>query len=185
MTTSQLVLEYVKVLVWPTVAAFLVLYFRSGRGVLVHLADRLQSAENIKFGLMGQEIELSGTAKALLSEKPHLPEQALQRLNSPFADIVGIALLDAPSKTLPEDELLPIILRAVGGVSISPDQQGFVATSLLRQLEPVIKELEAQHFVLRKDGGVSLTPDGVSFFSRVRENQLKAVASIRRHGALQ
>ncbi len=178
MGKGQLILEFVKALAWPTVVLVLVLYFRTGvHAVLSQLADRLRSAESIKLGVMGQAIELSGTARQLLAQRPTVADPSVQRLNNPLADIIGLALLEAPSYSMGEDDILPAIVNAMGA-KVSKRQQGFLVAALLKQIEPIVAELSSQGFVSIGEQRLTLTPEGVSFFNLVRERQQRALTSL-------
>jgi len=66
MEVAKLVLEYLKAIAWPLIVLFLVLRFRSSiLRILNAIGDRLASAETVKFGVFGQEVQISGTAKEL------------------------------------------------------------------------------------------------------------------------
>jgi len=183
MSTAQLILEYIKALAWPVVVFLLILQFRKViHEVLSQLVERLRSAESVKFGVMGQEIELSGTARMLLAQRPNVQDPAIERLNNPLADMVGVALLEAPSHALPQDELLPAIAHAMG-LKIQKPQQAFIASALMKQLEPIVDELSSQGLISLTDGVSALTADGVDFFTRVRKHQQHALAMLTRQKA--
>jgi hypothetical protein len=54
MEIAKPVLEFLKVLIWPIIALYAIIRFREALGqMLVKLSARLQTAETLKFGVMG------------------------------------------------------------------------------------------------------------------------------------
>src|SRR6476661_7452427 len=105
MEIAKLILEYLKAVAWPLVVLLLVLRFRSSIvRILNAIGDRFMSAETVKVGVFGQEVQISGTAKELQRVGQELLEssprddraqakagqimQAIPQLNNPFADII-------------------------------------------------------------------------------------------------
>lgn len=178
MGLAELILEYLKVLAWPLVVLSLVLRFRrSILRILDAVGGRLASAETVKVGLLGQEVEISGTAKELtaagqqllaaaegdqlVQQKASKMLQAIPQLNNPVADIVGIALLEGPPEGLTADALLEKVLD-----SLSPRkdrerfraaQAQFVLMSMAREVEKILTHLVELDFAAAVEGHYSLT----------------------------
>lgn len=109
METARLILEFLKVLVWPIVTIAGVLIFKPHlERIFRQFSDRLGTAETLKLGVLGQEVQISGTAKELAKERARLAQssgapdsenklqaidQAARELNNPVADVVGLELV--------------------------------------------------------------------------------------------
>jgi hypothetical protein len=192
MELAKLVLEYLKVLTWPLIILFLVLRFRTNiLRILNAIADRFASAETVKLGVFGQEVQLSGTAKELQAvgrellatspgdqgakEKAGRIMQAIPQLNNPIADIVGLALVHAPGNGLTADELLEDVLDAISPrkdrARLDAQQAQFVLMGMAREVEKVLTQLVELDFARVEEGRHSLTPAGRDFFSKVAAKQ--------------
>lgn len=192
MEVANLILEYIKALAWPVIVLVLVLKFRSTiLRILNAIADRFMSAETVKLGVFGQEVQLSGTAKELqrvgqelLASSPGDQRaqaragqimQAIPQLNNPFADIIGTALLNAPKGGLTADELLERVLNAVSprreGERFPPSQAQFILMSMSREVEKVLATLVKLEFALGTNNRYSLTSSGREFFEKVAIRQ--------------
>src|SRR5262245_46785413 len=106
------VLDFLKALLWPVVTLTVVLMFRSHLGRLFQqVSDRIGTAETLKLGIAGQQVEISGTAKELAKERARLAQssdpqismeklevidQASRELSNPIADVIGLKLLQTP-----------------------------------------------------------------------------------------
>jgi hypothetical protein len=192
MEVAKLVLEYLKAVAWPLIVLFLVLRFRlSILSILNAISSRLASAETVNVGVFGQEIQISGTAKELqrvgqelLAMSPgdqHAQAkasrilQAIPQLNDPMADIIGLALLNAPQKGLTSDELLEHVLNIFNPQkdreSMRAEQAQFLLLSMAREIEKVLAQLVELNFVAVVDERYSLTPSGRDFFQKVAVRQ--------------
>jgi hypothetical protein len=194
MELARLILEYLKVLAWPIVVVGLLLHFRRPlAAILSAIGEKLASAETVKVGVLGQEVEISGTAKELKAErqellaapsedrearaKAKLVERAIPDLNNPIADIVGIALLRAPKDGLSVDDLIGKVLSSFGtAADMAKPQARLVLTSMSREVDKVLANLTGLKFAVPVAGRYSLTNAGRDFFKRVaaREEQLLA-----------
>jgi hypothetical protein len=194
MELASLILEYLKVLAWPLVVVGLVLRFRTPLArILSAIGDRLASAETVKVGVLGQEVEISGTAKQLKAERQELlaasPDnrearekaerlgRAIPQLNNPIADVVGTALLRASKEGLSLDDLIGQVLSSFGAsADLAKSQARLLLTSMSREVEKVLANLQELKFATPAAGKYTLTTAGSSFFKRVaaREEQLMA-----------
>jgi hypothetical protein len=192
MELAKLILEYLKVITWPLVVLFLVLRFRASIArILNAVGDRLASAETVKVGVFGQEVEISGTAKELqvvrqellatssgdqdAQEKAGRILQAIPQLNNPIADIIGVALLNATRSGLTADDLLETVLNALSPKKdrerLRAEQAQFVLLSMAREVEKVLVQLVELDFARAEDGRYSLTSAGRDFFKKVAARQ--------------
>lgn len=194
MEIAKLILEYLRVLAWPIVAVGLVLHFRRPLArILSAIGEKLASAETVKVGLLGQEVEISGTAKELRAErqellaapsddrearaKARLVERAIPELNSPIADIVGIALLRAPRDGFSIDDLIGQVLSAFGtAADLAKPQARLVLTSVSREVDKVLANLTGLKFASMVAGRYRLTDAGRDFFGRVAAREERLVA---------
>lgn len=63
MEIAKIVVEYLQVLTWPLIVVFLIIRFRPNiEDLLAKLSERFGSAEKVTLGVLGQQIEISGTA---------------------------------------------------------------------------------------------------------------------------
>ena len=192
MDVAKLILEYLRVIAWPLVALFLVLRFRASISrILKAVGDRLASADTVKLGVFGQELQISGTAKELqvagqqlldtspgderAQEKAGRMLRAIPQLNNPIADIVGIALLKAPREGLSTDELLEGVLNAISPRKdrerFPAEQAQFVLMSMSREVEKILTELVQLDFASVSGERYLLTSAGRDFFKNVAARQ--------------
>jgi hypothetical protein len=200
MEVAKLILEYLKAIAWPLIVLFLVLRFRSSIvRILNSIGDRLASAETVKVGVFGQEVEISGTAKELkrvgqelLATSPgdaHAQAkagrilEAIPQLNNPMADIVGIALMNAPKNGLSADELVEKMLDhffpKTDRERFQAQQSGqaqFALLSIAREVEKVLTQLVELDFAEVVDERYSLTPSGQDFFRKIAARQQHLLA---------
>lgn len=194
MDLAKLILEYLKVLTWPIVVVGLLLHFRRPlASILSAIGEKLASAETVKVGVLGQEVEISGTAKELKAErqellaapsddreartKAKLVERAIPELNNPIADIVGITLLRAPKDGLSVDDLIGEVLSSFGtAADMAKPQARLVLTSMSHEVDKVLANLTGLKFAVPVAGRYRLTNAGSDLFKRVaaREERLLA-----------
>jgi hypothetical protein len=185
MEIAKLVLEYVKALAWPLIVLALVLKFRGAiTGILLAIGNRLASAETVKFGVLGQEVELSGTARELKVEQKQLlvasktdreareragrVAEAIPELNNPVADMVGLALLEAPGAGLSLDELLERVVAQMGSEdALRGPQASLLLSGMSREIEKVLTRLAELGFTTVDHGRYLLSGTGRDFFGRV------------------
>jgi hypothetical protein len=185
MSVALVVLEYVKALAWPVTVVVLVLKFRHAiAAILEAVGGRLASAETVKLGVLGQEFELSGTARELKAEQEQLlaasrtdrgareragrVAEAIPELNNPIADLVGLALLDAPGPGFSLDELLERVLARMGTeAALQGPQAALVLSSMSRELEKILGRLVQLGLTSARDDRYQLSPKGRDFFERV------------------
>jgi len=192
MELAKVILEYLKVLAWPLVVVGLVLRFRAPLAkILSAIGDRLASAETVKVGVLGQEVEISGTAKQLRAERQELLaasprdrearemaerlDRAIPQLNNPIADLVGTALLRAPKEGLFLDDLIGEVLSTFGApLDRAQPQTRVMLTSISREIEKVLANLQELKLASSVADKYVLTAAGSSFFKKVaiREDQL-------------
>jgi hypothetical protein len=183
---AKLVLEFLKVLTWPAVALVVVLLFRPHlERILRQFSDRLGTAETLKLGVMGQEVQISGTAKELAKERALLAQsptseaspdklQAIDRaareLNNPFADLIGLKLLQ--SKTpIPLENLVHAVVTAMSTGPEPPKHPPMVILAMTREVEKVLATLQSLAYARVKGGEYELTSEGRHFFQRVAKQQ--------------
>jgi len=191
---AKLVLEFLKVLTWPAVALIVVLLFRPHlERILRQFSDRLGTAETLKLGIMGQEVQISGTAKELAKERAMLVqtpiadntsgrlqvvEEATRELNNPLADVVGLKLLQS-TEPIQLENLVHAIVSAfgIGGiVGRLYKQPPMVILSITREVEKVLAILQKLGFLKAEDGAFELSPAGRRFFQRVADHQSEFLA---------
>jgi hypothetical protein len=189
MEIAKLILEYIKALAWPLTVLAMVLRFRRAIGaILLAVGNRLASAETVKFGVLGQEVELSGTAQELRVEQQQLlvasktdheareragrVAEAIPELNNPIADLVGIALIEAPRPGLSLDELLERIVAQMGTeAALKTPQAGLLLASMSREVEKVLSRLAELGFTTADHDRYLLSGPGRAFFERVATRQ--------------
>jgi hypothetical protein len=192
MELAKLVLEYLKALAWPLIVLFLVLRFRASIvRILNAVGDRLASAETVKVGVFGQEVEISGTAKELqvvrqdllanssedqeAQERAGRIQKAIPQLNKPMADIVGVALLNTPRGGLTADDLVETVLNTLSSKGdrgrFRAESAQFLLISMAREVEKVLAQLVELDFVMAKGERYSLTTAGQEFFEKVAVRQ--------------
>jgi hypothetical protein len=186
MEIAKLVLEFMKVLTWPVVVLVIIFLFRPYlERILRQFSDRLGSAETLKLGVLGQEVQISGTAKELAKErvllaqssdprestdKLQLVDQATRELNNPFADLVGLKLLNTDGGIRLEN-LVHAVVRAMSPGGSQPEQPPMVILAMTREVNKILAQLQNLGYANVKKDEYALTPAGRSFFKRVAEQQ--------------
>jgi hypothetical protein len=185
MEVAKLILEFLKVLTWPIVTLLIVWQFKPYlERILGQFSDRLKTAETLKLGVMGQEVQISGTAKELLKERELLTqsgflssstekvlaiENATRELNNPMADVVGMALLSA-QEALTIEELTRRILKTMNPKeSPTTEHAPFMLVMLSKQIEKMLASLQSLDYVELTGETYSLSSAGRDFFQRVQE----------------
>lgn len=188
MEIAKLILEFIKALAWPLVTLVLVLKFRNViNGLLQAVTGRLASAETVKLGVLGQEVELSGTAKELRVERQQLLtapgdgearhragqlDQAISELNNPVADILGITVLQAGPAGLPLDDLVEHVVIAMGGETVlRGPQAAIMLSSVSREVDKMLARLQELDLVNLDRERYALSQKGAEFFGRVAARQ--------------
>jgi hypothetical protein len=184
MEIAKIVLEYVSVLVWPVTVLVLVLRFRRAISeILSAVGNRLASAETVKVGVLGQEFELSGTARELKLEQEQLlvaskadhgareragrVAEAIPELNSPIADMAGVSLLNVTAPGLLHDELLDRIVAQFGSDAVKGPQAALVLSSLSRTLEKILFQFVQLGLMAKHHNRYVLSTKGREFFEKV------------------
>jgi hypothetical protein len=184
---AKLVLEYLRALVWPLVAIFLVLLFRRRLdNILSEFTSRMSAAEKLKFGVMGQELEISGTARELLKKREELLtselgsepalrkaeqiEKSIEQLSDPMADFVGIALVRGKSGGLSLAEITHTVVRMIAGRKAKDWEPGTVLL-LSKSLERILTELIGLNLVSLSKEKYRLTNEGRALFQKVWDRQ--------------
>lgn len=185
MEIAKLVLEYLKALAWPLTVLALALKFRGAIArILLAIGSRLESAETVKFDVLGQEVELSGTARELKVEQQQLlvasktdreareragrVAEAIPELNNPVADMVGLALLEASGAGLSLDELLERVVVQMGTENaLQGPQASILLSSMSREIEKVLTRLTELGFTIVDHDRYMLSGTGRDFFERV------------------
>lgn len=191
MEIAKLVLEFLKVLVWPSVILTLVLLFRPNvERILRQFSERLGTAEMLKLGVMGQEVQISGTAKELAKERALLaqsqpsdvsPEklQAIDRaareLNNSFADLVGLSLLQSTTPVRLEN-IAHRVIRVMSTRTELPKHPPMLILTLTREIEKLLTTLQTIGYVEADAGEYKLSPEGQIFFHRVADQQDELLA---------
>jgi len=189
MDTARLILEFLKVLIWPAVILAIVLIFKSHlEQILRQFSDRLGTAENLKFGLMGQEVNISGTAKVLEKERAFLAQssdpqvsqsklqaidRAARQLSDPIVDVIMLTLLRTKGVARVDK-----IVQAV--IDARFDKTQFLSPVLISGLkdsvERALATLQALEYVDAKDNEYELTDAGRLVFQRVAEHEGEVIA---------
>jgi len=189
MDTARLILEFLKVLIWPAVILAIVLIFKSHlEQILRQFSDRLGTAENLKFGLMGQEVNISGTAKVLEKERAFLAQssdpqifqsklqaidRAARQLSDPIVDVIMLTLLRTKGVARVDK-----IVQAV--IDARFDKTQFLSPVLISGLkdsvERALATLQALEYVDAKDNEYELTDAGRLVFQRVAEHESEVIA---------
>jgi hypothetical protein len=177
---AKLILGLIKALAWPLVTVILVLRFQS---VLTEtfrgLNERLRTAESLKFGVVGQQIELSGTAKELLKRSADLVEsgesaeaqraqESAQRLRNPIADLVGVALFHAAAKGLTIEEIVQTLLASFGTQS---SQTPLTILALKDEVDKILNAMADGKLAERHDDRFVLTRSGLEVFKALEQQQ--------------
>jgi hypothetical protein len=180
MGTATLILEFLKVLIWPAVILAIVLIFRSHlERILRQLSDRLGTAETLKLGPAG--VQVSWSAKELAkdflaqSSDPQVSEgkrqaiddDAARALSDPITDVVGLALWRQKGPARVGE-----IVQAVVDLVWSTDNVSLLFISgLRRRVEKALTALQALDYVEAKDNEYDFTAAGRRFFQRVTEHE--------------
>jgi hypothetical protein len=182
---ANLILEYLKVLVWPLITVLLILLFRKQiADILRNFSARMSTAETLKLGIMGQEVELSGTAKELIKEQAELLstpsddisaqkraeqiEKSIKQLSDPFADVVGVTLFNSKNTALALEE---ITYRVMAQIGIKGEIPPLTIISISNEIEKILNELIGLNLAKFRRQKYRLTDDGEIFFRRVMEKQ--------------
>lgn len=160
MGSATLILEFLKVLIWPAVILAIVLIFRSHlERILRQLNDRLGTAETLKLGPTG--VQVSWSAKELAkdflaqSSDPQVSEgkrqaiddEAARALSDPITDVVGLALWRQKGPARVGE-----IVQAVVDLAWSTDNVSLLFISgLRRRVEKALAALQALDYVEAKD----------------------------------
>lgn len=181
---AKLVLEFIKALAWPLVTLLIVWWFRSHlERILGHFGDRLKTAETLKLGVMGQEVQISGTAKELVKERELLVQspsmqasdekllkldRATRQLNTPMADFTGMTLLSSP-EPLKLEELASRIIKTMNPREVPSSHPPFMLVMIGKQVEEMINALKSLSYATEGEKGYELTEEGRAFFKRVQD----------------
>jgi len=190
METAKLVLEFLKVLLWPIVTLVIVMLFKPHvEQFLLQLSRRISSAETLKFGVMGQEVQISGTAKELAKERAILAQspdpqgeqieaidQATRDLNNPMADVIGIALLHARAPMRLENVVHALVTTFMPNKRPADQPPPMVILQMTREVEKVLGTLQKLGFAEAHDETYQLTESGRRFFQRVADHQSDLLA---------
>jgi len=194
METAKLVLEFLKVLLWPIVTLIIVILFKPHvERLLLQFSNRVASAETLKVGVMGQEVQISGTAKELAKERALLAQSpdpqgagpqletldhATRELNNPGADAIGMALLRATGPMRVE-HVLQEMLRTFDPKQNLAEAPPMVMFGMTREVEKVLAILQKLGFANAKDEAYELTDSGRRFFQRVADHQSDLLARFK------
>lgn len=190
MEIANLVLEFTRVLAWPVVVLSLLLKFRSAvEDVLQQFSGRLRSAESVKLGVFGQELELSGTAKELIREREQLLRdrtagtaaimkaerigRSVDRLANPMSDTVGLVLLNRQQTGVRLEEILKDVwlMMSTSPETKKPTMPPMALLAFSREVEKILVELVNLGLVIVKGDSYRLTSDGRDLFTKVRKEQ--------------
>jgi len=142
------------------------------------------TAETLKVGVMGQEVQISGTAKELAKErallaqstsevapgKLQIMDRAARELNNPMADLIGLKLLQS-STPIRLENLVHALVTAMSTGPEPPKHPPMVILAMTREVEKVLATLQSLHFAKVKEGEYELTAEGRRFFQRVADQQ--------------
>jgi len=184
MDTARLILEFLKVLIWPAVILAIVLIFKSHfEQILRQFSDRLGTAETLKVGLMGQEVNISGTAKVLAKERAFLAQTSDPQVSKSELQAIGQAARDLSDPIF--DLIMLTLLRTKGAARVENivqatidarfDKEEYLSPALIsglkRSVEKALATLQALHYVDAKDNEYELTDAGRLVFQRVGEHE--------------
>jgi len=188
MEIAKLILEFLKVLTWPIVTLIIICLFRPHLERLFRqFSDRLEAAETVKFDLLGQEVQISGTVKELArdrallaqsklaeasSSKLQIIDQAARELNDISADITGLKLLESKGPIRIED-LVYAVMTAIGmNRNRSYEHSPMVILGMRKDVERILWALQNLSYAkMVSDSEYELTAEGRQFFERVAERQ--------------
>jgi hypothetical protein len=184
---AKLILEYIKTLAWPLVLLILVFRFSmSVESIILRVSERLGTAETLKVGIMGSQVEISGTAKELLKERHELIsqggseearqfaqkiDQSVPRLSNPMSDLVGISLLRGGKQGLSLEEIIEAVWKAFSPEQKPPDLSPMAVIALSTELEKILMELKQLDLVSESEGKYQLTSRGRELFEKVSAKQ--------------
>jgi len=176
------------VLTWPVVTLIIIYLFRSHLERLFRqFSDRLGAAETLKLGLMGQEVQISGTVKelakdrALLAQskiseasasKLQLIDQAARELNDILADMTGFKLLESEGSIRIENLVYAVMTGM--GMNVDPPAGRLpkVILGMRKEVERILWALQSLSYAkMVGDSEYKLTSEGRQFFRRVAEQQ--------------
>jgi signal transduction histidine kinase len=199
MEIAKLILEFLKVLTWPLVTLVIVWQFRPHlERILKQFGDRLKTAETLKVGVMGQEVQLSGTARELVKERDLLvqtgkldesTQQALaidaatRELNNPMADLVGMILL-AASEAMPLEEITRRLIKTMSPNEAPNQQTPFMVVMMSKEIEKMLMSLQSLAYIQCHDDVYALSQSGREFFQRVQERYGLFMAKFQALGQL-
>jgi hypothetical protein len=193
MEIAKLVVEFLRALAWPIVTLILVLRFHSALSqILTGLSDRFRTADKLKLGVMGQEVELSGTAQVLLHRKDELLRNAdseggatveaaqiqksAQQLNNPIADIIGIALLRSRATGMTLEQIVQAIM-----VILAPKTEPapFLLITMADQAKKCLDAMITAGLAEQRGQYAMLTDKGVDVFESVEKSQTSFLKRFR------
>lgn len=190
MEIANLILEFIKALAWPLVVLVLLLRFRSAvEDVFLQFSGRMRSAESVRLGIFGQEVELSGTAKELIREREQLLQDRtagsaairkaerigryVDSLANPMSDTIGLALLNREPTGARLEEILKDVwlLMSTSTEKKKPTMPPMAVLAMSREIEKILVQLVSLGLVAVKRETYHLTSDGRALFTKVREEQ--------------
>ena len=188
MGTATLILEFLKVLIWPAVILAIVLIFRSHlERILRQLSDRLGTAETLMLGPTGVQVSWSAKelAKDFLAQssdpqvfkgkRQALDGEGARALSDPITDVVGLALWRQKGPARVGE-----IVQAVVDLAWSTDNVSLLFISgLRRRVEKALAALQALDYVEAKDNEYDFTAAGRRFFQRVTEHESEVLNRYR------
>lgn len=186
MEIASLILEFIRVLIWPCIVLFILLkYSDIFSGLFKEVEKRIGKAENIKFGIAGQSIELSGTAKELIREsieklttdkEPRTDKQkeeiertidrlegAVERFSDPATDLVGIFLFLNQNRNFDVGTISSRVIYATTEER-KPERS---PPWILERFDSMLNELVHAELVEQVGDGYKLSSKGVSFFNKI------------------
>jgi hypothetical protein len=188
------VLDFLKALLWPAVTLTVVLMFRSHLGRLFQqVSDRVGTAETLKLGIAGQQVEISGTAKELAKERARLAQssdpqistekleaidQASRELSNPIADVIGLKLLQTHGAVRIENLVHAALAAFVADKRPAENAQMFIL-AMKNGVEKILDALRALGYVETKQDEYKLTNAGRDFFQRVERHQSDFLARFK------
>lgn len=169
---------------------FVVLRFKPQiDGILRAFNARMGAAESVKLGVMGQQLELSGTAKELLKDRDELLanqaasepalrkaeqiQQAVPRLSNSMADLVGLALLNSKKGELTLEEIIRGVMSSLttSGRDTLSHMPPAALYTVSKEFEGILDELVNLNLVTTNREAYQLTDRGREFFQRVSDKQ--------------
>jgi hypothetical protein len=195
MEIAKLVLEFLRVLLWPVVTLTIILVFTPHLGrILQQVGDRVGTAETLKVGVMGQEVQISGTAKELAKERalwaqspdPQIStkkieaiDQATRELANPIADLIGLKLLQSKGVVRLEN-LVHAALAAISPDKPPEEHPPMEILVVTRSVEQILATLRTLGYVVEaKQDEYEFTDAGRRFFQRVSDRQSDFIARFK------